>query len=290
MPELPEVETTKTSLTPLIGKTVSDIYTSNYRLRELIPDDLDELVGATLTHTDRRAKYLILSFDKDGQKLDLLIHLGMSGSLQQHKSTTPRKHDHVIFGFGDVHLHYHDPRRFGMVIWAKDGQRYLDKLGVEPLSDAFNTQYLDSFTQKTHKPIKTLIMEQPVVVGVGNIYAVESLFLSGIHPLTPANTLSQDKLDVLVNNIKVILSRSIEQGGSTLKDFTVGDGKTGYFQQTLLVYGRADEPCTICQHPLENIKIGGRASVYCPICQPFCEHKPSSSPLIGKIYRPRRLT
>lgn len=269
MPELPEVETTKTSLNPLIGKTINDIYLSGCRLREPIPDDLDELVGATLIRATRRAKYLILSFDKDGQMLDLLVHLGMSGSLQQHARTTPRKHDHVIFDFGDVRLHYHDPRRFGMVMWTKDGQRYLDKLGVEPLSDEFNLQHLAKFAQKTHKPVKTLIMEQSVVVGVGNIYAVESLFLTGIHPATPANTLSPDKLATLVANIKKILARSIEQGGSTLKDFTVGDGKTGYFQQTLLAYGRADKPCVNCQTALENIKIGGRASVFCPVCQPL---------------------
>lgn len=269
MPELPEVETTKLSLKPLIGKTINDIYLSGCRLRELVPDNLDELVGATFVRAVRRAKYLILSFDKDGQMLDLLIHLGMSGSLQQHPNTTPRKHDHVIFGFGDVRLHYHDPRRFGMVMWSKDAQRYLDKLGVEPLDDAFDVKHLLKFTQKTQKPIKTLIMEQSVVVGVGNIYAVESLFLSGIHPATPANTLSQDKLAMLVENIKMILARSIEQGGSTLKDFTVGAGKTGYFQQTLLAYGRADKPCVNCQEPLQNIKIGGRASVYCPHCQPL---------------------
>ncbi|MDO4699832.1 MAG: bifunctional DNA-formamidopyrimidine glycosylase/DNA-(apurinic or apyrimidinic site) lyase [Moraxella sp.] len=269
MPELPEVETTKLSLKPLIGKTINDVYVSGCRLREPIPDDLDELVGARFVHAVRRAKYLILSFDKDGQTLDLLIHLGMSGSLQQHAHLAPRKHDHVIFGFGDVRLHYHDPRRFGMVMWTKDGQRYLDKLGVEPLSDEFDIHHLSKFAQKTQKPIKTLIMEQSVVVGVGNIYAVESLFLTGIHPAAPAGTLSQDKLAMLVENIKMILACSIKQGGSTLKDFTVGAGKTGYFQQTLLAYGRTDKPCVNCQEPLQNIKIGGRASVYCPHCQPL---------------------
>lgn len=267
MPELPEVETTKASLAPLIGKTINDVYTSGFRLREMIPDDLDELVGASLVGVIRRAKYLLLVFQKNHQTLELLVHLGMSGSLQQHTGLAPRKHDHVIFGFGDVRLYYHDPRRFGMVMWADDAKRYLDKLGVEPLSDDFDVDYLYRFAQKTTKPIKTLIMEQSVVVGVGNIYAVESLFLSNIYPAMPACQVGLDKLAVLVKNIKTILARAIEQGGSTLKDFMVGEGKTGYFQQTLLVYGRAGEPCVVCGSMLENIKIGGRASVYCPKCQ-----------------------
>lgn len=271
MPELPEVETTKSSLDPLIGRTVSDIFTSGYRLREPIPDGLDELVGATLVQVVRRAKYLILTFKKDNISHRLLIHLGMSGSLQQHTALPPRVHDHVIFGFDDVRLHYHDPRRFGMVMWADDASRYLDKLGVEPLDDEFTETYLSDFAKKTAKPIKTLIMEQSVVVGVGNIYASECLFLSNIHPLTPANTLDQTQVATLVHHIKKILSKAIEKGGSTLKDFTVGAGKTGYFQQVLLVYGREGEPCTVCQEILENTKIGGRASVYCPNCQPLLQ-------------------
>lgn len=267
MPELPEVETTKLSLAPLLGKTIDDVYVSGHRLREVIPNDLDELVGATLSHAIRRAKYLVLYFNKGDDTLPLLIHLGMSGSLQQHTGVAPRKHDHVIFGFGDVRLHYHDPRRFGMVMWADDAKRYLDKLGVEPLDDAFDVAYLASFAKRTHKPIKTLIMEQSVVVGVGNIYAVESLFKSGIHPATPASQVGDEKLGKLVSNIKTTLAHSIEQGGSTLKDFTVGAGKTGYFQQTLLAYGRAGEACVVCGDMLESLKIGGRASVYCPTCQ-----------------------
>lgn len=269
MPELPEVQTTKLSLSPLIGQMVDDVYVSGYRLREPIPSNLDELVGAVLVDVVRRAKYLILSFQKGVSVFKLLVHLGMSGSLQQHIALAPRKHDHVIFGFGDVRLYYHDPRRFGMVMWHADAGRYLDKLGVEPLSDEFDVAYLAKFAQKTTKPIKTLIMEQSVVVGVGNIYAVESLFLSGIHPASPACQVGMDKLVDLVNNIKTILAKAIEQGGSTLKDFRVGDGKAGYFQQTLMAYGRAGEPCVVCHHVLDDVKIAGRASVYCPNCQPF---------------------
>lgn len=280
MPELPEVETTKLSLSPLIGKTLNDIYLSGYRLREPIPIDLDRLIGARLVRVIRRAKYLLLQFEQleceqfdpnpTQKSLNLLVHLGMSGSLQQHTHLSPRKHDHVVMGFDDgTRLHYHDPRRFGMVMWAVDAQKYLNKLGVEPLSEHFDVTYLTAATQKTTKAIKSVIMEQSVVVGVGNIYAVESLFLSNIHPATPACRLNHQQIKTLVHHIKAVLARSIEQGGSTLKDFTVGAGKTGYFQQTLLAYGREGKPCVVCQTPLQSLKINGRASVYCPICQPL---------------------
>lgn len=295
MPELPEVETTKASLAPLLGQKVSTVSVHQPKLREMMPSDLDSLVGYYLTDVVRRAKYLILTFThlQDHATKELLVHLGMSGSLQQHPTDdgtpTARKHDHLIITFGDdnpVALHYHDPRRFGIIAWASNDAhidrqdtakaKYLEHLGVEPLDDAFDGDYLYHLIHRTHtthrpitKPIKTLIMEQMVVVGVGNIYAAESLFLSGIHPLTPAHRLDKDKIYTLVHHIKAILQRAIEKGGSTLKDFTVGAGKTGYFQQTLLVYGRENEPCTVCQHPLENVKIGGRASIYCPMCQPL---------------------
>lgn len=273
MPELPEVETTKISLTPLLNKTVSAVHTSSHRLREPIPD-LSELVGYKLVSTERRAKYLLLKFKKTNHTKTLLIHLGMSGSLGQYQTAQYRKHDHVIFEFGDKVLHYHDPRRFGMVIWADNANKYLAKLGIEPLSDEFTGDYLYHTIHKnsarpTARPIKTVIMEQAIVVGIGNIYAAESLFLSHIHPATPANILNKDELDVLVKHIKEILARAIRVGGSSLRDFSVGDNQTGYFQQTLLAYGRADEPCVNCHLPLENIKLTGRASVFCPSCQPF---------------------
>lgn len=298
MPELPEVETTKASLSPLLGKMVSAVSVRQPKLREMMPPDLDGLMGFYLTNVVRRAKYLLLTFTQpqDNATKELLVHLGMSGSLQQHPTDdgmpNARKHDHLILTFVDaqsdpIALHYHDPRRFGIIAWASNDAhldhqdtakaKYLDHLGVEPLDDTFNADYLYDLIHRTYaptkrpitKPIKTLIMEQTVVVGVGNIYAAESLFLSGIHPLTPAHLLDKDKISTLVHNIKAILRQAIQKGGSTLKDFTVGAGKTGYFQQTLLVYGREHEPCTMCQHPLENVKIGGRASVYCPNCQPL---------------------
>lgn len=296
MPELPEVETTKTSLLPLIGQTVSEVYVYQPKLRERMPDDLSKLAHHRLISVTRRAKYLLLEFEQLDTKASktLLVHLGMSGSLQQYPvMDTPiaKKHDHLIIVFDDgtqkTAVHYHDPRRFGIIAWADNDefidnkdtarQRYLNHLGVEPLQGEFNAQYLYSAIHRQHsknktpikKPIKSVIMEQTIVVGVGNIYAAESLFLSGIHPATSACLLSMTQIERLVDNIKQVLARSIEQGGSTLKDFVTGQGKTGYFQQTLLVYGNANKPCYHCHTPIETLKINGRASAYCPKCQPL---------------------
>lgn len=307
MPELPEVETTKTSLTPLLGQKITDIKVFQPKLRWVMPEDLDTLVDYVLDSVERRAKYLILNFlpavpstvspisnaiqTDAAATRQLLIHLGMSGSLQQLSyGTDKRKHDHLVIEFSDVdniksQLHYYDPRRFGSVLWYKDyGTKLLDHLGPEPLSEEFTADYLYQFIQRTSlanqtqsskrlqpitRPIKSVIMEQQVVVGVGNIYATESLYLSGIHPATPAHQLTYDQIAVLVGHIKVILQKAIKLGGSTLRDFTVADGQTGYFQQTLNVYGRQGETCLQCQTVLENIKLNGRASVYCSHCQPL---------------------
>lgn len=305
MPELPEVETTKTSLAPLLGQQVINVQVFQPKLRWLMPDDLDSLANYTLHSVKRRAKYLILKFIPPIPKKSdlnttlvtrqLLIHLGMSGSLQQHShGTDKRKHDHLIMVFSDAsgtytQLHYHDPRRFGAVLWYEDySTKLLDHLGVEPLSKAFTADYLYNLIQRTPvadsigdaatiklskrpiaRAIKSVIMEQQVVVGVGNIYATESLYLAGIHPAIPAHQLSYDQTVLLVAHIKTILQKAIELGGSTLRDFTVASGQTGYFQQTLNVYGRHGETCPHCDTVLDNIKLNARASVYCPVCQPL---------------------
>ncbi|WP_426242313.1 bifunctional DNA-formamidopyrimidine glycosylase/DNA-(apurinic or apyrimidinic site) lyase [Psychrobacter sp. TWP2-1-2] len=311
MPELPEVETTKTSLAPLLGQRIIDIKVFQPKLRWAMPDDLDSLIDYTLDSVERRAKYLILNFllllpndDSDAAQTatlvqrQLLVHLGMSGSLQQQSyGTENRKHDHLIIVFKGVNntkvqLHYYDPRRFGSVLWHKDySAKLLDHLGPEPLSDEFTADYLYQLIQRSNlldhsadavavgkakskkqpiaRAIKSVIMEQQVVVGVGNIYATESLYLSAIHPATPAHQLSHAQMIILVDHIKGILQKAIALGGSTLRDFTVADGQTGYFQQTLNVYGRQGETCPHCDAVLENIKINGRASVFCPNCQPI---------------------
>ena len=309
MPELPEVETTKTSLTPLLGQQVVDVKVFQPKLRWSMPDNLSELVDYTLDSVERRAKYLILNFipltsvntnasiqPNSLAPRQLLIHLGMSGSLQQHSyGTDKRKHDHLVVTFSgadnsQTQLHYYDPRRFGSVLWFKDyGHKLLDHLGPEPLSADFTADYLYHLIQRSDNPnqtldnnianktnskqpikraIKSVIMEQQVVVGVGNIYATESLYLSGIHPATPANEVSHEQIVILVEHIKAILRKAITLGGSTLRDFTVASGQTGYFQQTLNVYGRQGETCPHCDTLLENIKLNGRASVFCPNCQP----------------------
>lgn len=310
MPELPEVETTKTSLAPLLGQTLHQIQVFQPKLRWQMPDDLAALIGYQLQNVERRAKYLILTFAQASLTKKLIVHLGMSGSLQQYQhSFDKRKHDHLIMTFIDDNgapsqLHYHDPRRFGAVLWHADySDKLFNHLGPEPLSDQFDADYLYHLIQrsdadvnsahtatsvKTHtdknstknnnpikkskkrpitKPIKSVIMEQQVVVGVGNIYAAECLYLSGIHPATPAHELSYEQIVTLTNHIKAILKKAITLGGSTLRDFTVASGATGYFQQTLNVYGRQGEPCPNCESVLDNIKIGGRASVFCPTCQ-----------------------
>ena len=309
MPELPEVETTKTSLTPLLGQQVVDVKVFQPKLRWSMPDDLNQLVDYTLNSVERRAKYLILNFipltsvntnasiqPNSLAPRQLLIHLGMSGSLQQHSyGTDKRKHDHLVVTFSgadnsQTQLHYYDPRRFGSVLWFKDyGHKLLDHLGPEPLSADFTADYLYHLIQRSDNPnqtldnniadkanskqpikraIKSVIMEQQVVVGVGNIYATESLYLSGIHPATPANEVSHEQIVILVEHIKAILKKAITLGGSTLRDFAVASGQTGYFQQTLNVYGRQGETCPHCDTLLENIKLNGRASVFCPNCQP----------------------
>ena len=321
MPELPEVETTKTSLNPLLGQQVVDVKVFQPKLRWSMPDDLNQLINYTLDSVERRAKYLILNFipiisannstpiqPNALAPRQLLIHLGMSGSLQQHSyGTDKRKHDHLVVTFSgaddtQTQLHYYDPRRFGSVLWFDDyGHKLLDHLGPEPLSEAFTADYLYHLIQRSDNPnqtsdnaltnnvsttttdtrkanatkqpikraIKSVIMEQQIVVGVGNIYATESLYLSGIHPATPAHKVSYEQIMTLVEHIKAILKKAITLGGSTLRDFTVASGQTGYFQQTLNVYGRQGKTCPHCDTALENIKLNGRASVFCPDCQPI---------------------
>lgn len=270
MPELPEVETTRLSLAPLLGARVdtADVHCPSLRWR--VPDDLGRLVGQRLLSVARRAKYLLLTFEQD----TIIIHLGMSGSLQQQAHGTPKtKHEHVVFTLtlpngNQCVLSYHDPRRFGAILWQQDyASKLLDHLGPEPLSDAFDGNYLKAYCQGKNSPIKSIIMNQACVVGVGNIYATESLFLAGISPKRHAGRISQTRLDALVRHIKAVLSKAIEQGGSTLRDYRYNAGKTGYFQQELLVYGRAGEPCPSCGAPLKNTKINQRASVYCTNCQ-----------------------
>jgi len=269
MPELPEVETTCRGLAPhIVGARVRKVVVRNPSLRWPVPDNLAELIERkNLKSISRRGKYLLLEFSNGY----VLWHLGMSGSLRIVSSDEAIKaHDHIDVVFsGGVILRFHDPRRFGSVLWSEhpESHKLLCSLGPEPLSEDFSGEYLYKLCRKRRVAIKQLIMNSNVVVGVGNIYANESLFFSGIHPLKPANTVSRKKIDLLVEEIKKVLASAIHQGGTTLRDFVNGEGKPGYFAQQLSVYGRAGEVCKLCDSVLKEIRLGQRSTVYCARCQ-----------------------
>jgi len=270
MPELPEVETSRRGIEPYILKqTVTDVIIRQKKLRWTIPSTLkSQLTSQLIRQVDRRGKYILLRTDAG----TVIIHLGMSGSLRiLDKSVAAEKHDHIDICFSNNKvLRLRDPRRFGSVLWTKADplkHKLIAKLGPEPLSDEFSADYLFSSSRNRKVAIKTFLMNSHVVVGVGNIYANESLFSAGINPKRLANKISLPRYEKLVEDIKVILQRSIEQGGTTLRDFTQQDGKPGYFQQTLAVYGRASEPCIQCGKPVKQITQAQRSTFYCTHCQ-----------------------
>ncbi len=270
MPELPEIETTRLGISPHIQrKTIHHVCVRHPKLRWPIPEDFAETVrGQTVIEVSRRAKYLIVEL----QTGIILIHLGMSGSLRfLTRYIEPKKHDHVDLGFTDGSLiRFHDPRRFGAILWfagIAEHHPLLSKLGCEPLSADFNSNHFFLRLQKQSRAIKLALMDNANVVGIGNIYANESLFRAGISPFRAANTLTKTECKRLVSVIKEVLAQAIEMGGSTLRDFVDSDGKAGYFQQTYTVYGRASQACLVCGTLIEQQKLGQRASFYCPRCQ-----------------------
>ncbi|MFK7863469.1 MAG: bifunctional DNA-formamidopyrimidine glycosylase/DNA-(apurinic or apyrimidinic site) lyase [Pseudohongiellaceae bacterium] len=270
MPELPEVETTRRGIEPHIkGFTVTEVIVRQPKLRWAVPSDLqNHLPGYQFQKVLRRGKYLLL----ETLAGTVLIHLGMSGSLRILKTpTAPRKHDHVDFvlNSGDI-LRYTDPRRFGCILWEESDPAQhplLAKLGPEPLTDEFDADYLYTLSRKRKAPIKTFVMDSAVVVGVGNIYANEALFMAGISPKRAAGAVSKARYQELVIAIKAVLGKAIKVGGTTLRDFTGGNGDPGYFKQSLQVYGRGGLPCGNCQTPLTEIRLGQRTTVYCRNCQ-----------------------
>ena len=275
MPELPEVETTCRGIAPHIeGKTITQLHVRQAQLRWPIPSDLAKLIkGQTVLAVRRRAKYVLIDVGKSKTKGTVIIHLGMSGSLRviKGKPPEPLKHEHFDLVFSkELLLRFTDPRRFGACLWQDindDENKWLDHLGPEPLSDEFNGDYLFNKSRKRTSAVKTFIMDQKIVVGVGNIYASESLFLSGINPKKAAGKISKDKYHAFAEHIKQVLAKSIKQGGTTLKDFVGGDGKPGYFAQQLNVYGRKGEPCLQCDSPIKQITQGQRSTFYCSSCQ-----------------------
>ncbi len=269
MPELPEVETTLRGIAPhILQRQVSRLVIRQPRLRWPIPDELPNLLkGERLLGLRRRGKYLLFEFSCG----HALVHLGMSGSLRiVPTASEPGTHDHFDLEFGELALRYHDPRRFGCLLWVEDEPEehsLLAMLGPEPLTDEFTAEYLFQRSRKRTQAIKQFIMDSHVVVGVGNIYANESLFMARIKPIRKAGTLTRRNCEDLVRDIKFVLNRSIEQGGTTLRDFVGGDGKPGYFAQQLLVYGRGGEPCTSCGKALKEVRMTDRTTVYCVDCQ-----------------------
>jgi formamidopyrimidine-DNA glycosylase len=268
MPELPEVETTRRGIAPsLSGRRISGWQLRQPRLRwpVVLPD---RLRGERVHRVLRRAKYLILETDSGA----LIVHLGMSGSLKLARSDAPAgRHDHVDLEFDDKRiLRLTDPRRFGSIHYhAGDWREHwlIKHLGVEPLDDEFDGTHLHATSRGRRVAVKLLLMDASVVVGVGNIYANEALFRAGIRPRLAAGRITLDRYQALADSIRTVLREAIEQGGTTLRDFVDESGRRGYFSQSLSVYGRADLPCFRCGSVLKGLRLGQRATVYCPKCQ-----------------------
>lgn len=275
MPELPEVETTRHGIAPHIeGREISEVIVRERRMRTPVPDDfVDALIGRRIGRLGRRAKYLLVPLEEgaDGTRT-LLWHLGMSGSLRIARvGDLPKKHDHIdVVIDGGVILRYHDPRRFGFVDWLRGSvfeDPRLKRLGPEPLSPDFHGERLYTLSRGRRMAVKPFLMDNAVVVGVGNIYASEALYLAGIDPRRAAGRISCERYDRLVEAIREVLAAAISQGGTTLRDFVSGVGEPGYFAQRLNVYGRAGQVCRRCGGELRLTTLGQRASVYCASCQ-----------------------
>jgi len=270
MPELPEVETTCKGISKhLLKKTIAKVIIRQPKLRWPIPAQLKKcLPQEKILGVERRAKYILISTSAG----TLILHLGMSGSLRIVKAKTPfDKHEHfdLILKNGDC-LRLHDPRRFGAVLWTTKPpleHKLLCSLGPEPLTDDFTAEYIYTKSRTRKVTVKQFIMDAHNVVGVGNIYVSEALFLAGIHPRKAAGSISLTRYKKLVVAIKQVLTAAIKQGGTTLKDFTQSNGKPGYFQQQLNVYGRKGENCSVCKKPISHCVLGQRATYYCIQCQ-----------------------
>lgn len=269
MPELPEVETTMNGLKPHIeGALIQNVVVRCAQLRSPIPPLQHYLNQQHVGTLFRRAKYLLMPVNTG----TVIIHLGMSGSLRLVNKTMPlQRHDHIDIVFSDEKImRYSDARRFGAWLWTEHDpltHALLKSLGPEPLSADFTVDFLMQRAKGRRVAIKPFIMDSKVVVGIGNIYAAEALFLAGIHPLTPAGKVTRGQFQALVDSIQHVLTSAIKQGGTTVKDFVNSEGKPGYFTQQLAVYGRKGLPCINCQLPLQSFKLGQRSTVYCGHCQ-----------------------
>ena len=269
MPELPEVETSRRGIAPWVeNQRVTDVIVRDRRLRWPVPEHLEErLEGQTIRSVRRRAKYLFL--DTDGGSA--IMHLGMSGSLRIIEADEPAgRHDHVDLRMASGKaLRFRDPRRFGSLLWSTVPEEHplIRSLGPEPLSDAFDGEHLWNASRGRRVAIKQLVMNAGIVVGVGNIYASEALFIAGIHPRRRSDRIARHRMDLLADAIRQVLAKAIDAGGTTLRDFYGGDGAPGYFRQELAVYARDGEPCVRCEAPLSAIVLGQRSTFYCKHCQ-----------------------
>jgi len=274
MPELPEVETTRRGIAPAVtGKVVSDLVLRQRALRWPIPSEVNGAIGQVIARCRRRAKYLLIDLgNADPAEHGLMIHLGMSGSLRVcNAADAPRKHDHFDLVLDTGHcLRFNDPRRFGALLWWQapaEDHVLLRGLGPEPLSDSFTGTSLWQRSRGRKGAVKNFIMDGRNVVGVGNIYASEALYLAGIHPARPAGRISAARYEGLAGAIRDVLDRAIRSGGTTLRDYLNSSGKPGYFAQELLVYERHGQPCLQCGSTIRRRVIGQRSSYYCPRCQ-----------------------
>ncbi|MGG1945023.1 bifunctional DNA-formamidopyrimidine glycosylase/DNA-(apurinic or apyrimidinic site) lyase [Trinickia sp. NRRL B-1857] len=274
MPELPEVEVTRRGIEPYVtGRLVERVDVRTPALRWPVPADLaSTLARQAVRRVERRGKYLLFEIDSGW----FIVHLGMTGTLRvlrHEQAGEPAKHDHIDWIFDEFVLRYRDPRRFGAVLWhaRADGDvnthPLLANLGVEPFSDAFSGELIFRRTRGRTASIKQLLLAGEIVVGVGNIYASESLFRAGIRPTTAAGRVSLARCERLADAVRVTLAAAIERGGSTLRDFVGSDGSSGYFQLECFVYDRAGEPCRVCAKPIRQIVQGQRSTYYCAHCQ-----------------------
>lgn len=270
MPELPEVEVIKRGIQPHItGQTIRRVIVRHYGLRWPVPEDImTHLTGQCIQQVDRRGKYLLLRLAQG----TVIMHLGMSGRLRILQQSLPaEKHDHIDLVFANKKiLRFTDPRRFGAFLWTNENPEQhplLTNLGCEPLTAAFSGRYLWQHAQSRHLPVKSFLMDHQTVVGIGNIYANEALFVAGIHPLTSAKQIELSEYMQLVKAVKIVLRRAIRQGGTTLKDFVNSNGEAGYFAIQLAVYGREGLACKKCRTLLRGLRLNNRSTVYCPRCQ-----------------------